>query len=100
MHDRPDMPELIAAARLYLETELLPSLTDSRQRFQTLVVAHVLGIVERELPTEEADLKWELSWLSLVNETPEPTFASLADLRRAVRDGNRSLCATIREGKF
>ncbi len=100
MHDRPDMAELVAAARHYLETELLPSLTDQRQRFQTLVAAHVLGIVERELPTEEADLRWELSWLSDVLDEPEPRFATVADLRRKVRDGNRRLCESIREGAF
>jgi hypothetical protein len=100
MHDRPDMSELVAAARHYLETELLPGLTDPRQRFQTLVAAHVLGIVERELPSEEADLKWELAWLSDLMKKPEPSFTSLADLRREVRDGNHRLCASIREGQF
>jgi hypothetical protein len=100
MHDRPDMSELVAAARHYLETELLPSLTDQRQRFQTLVAAHVLGIVERELPTEEADLKWELTWLSEILHEPEPNLTTLAELRREVRDGNRRLCASLREGTF
>jgi hypothetical protein len=100
MHDRPDMSELVAAARHFLETELLPSLTDSRQRFQTLVAAHVLGIVERELPVEEADLRWELEWLSSVLNESAPKFDNLAELREQVRDGNRRLCASIRQGKF
>ena len=100
MHDRPEMTELVAAARHYLETELLPALTDPRQRFQTLVAAHVLGIVERELPVEEADLRWEIAWLSRVLNEPIPRAESLALLREQVLDGNRRLCASIREGRF
>jgi hypothetical protein len=100
MHDRPDSTELIAAARLFLETELLSSLTDQRLRFQTLVAAHVLGIVERELPVEEADLRWEAAWLSNVLGEALAPANTLEDLRRQVREGNRRLCVSIREGNF
>jgi Domain of unknown function (DUF6285) len=100
MHDRPEMAELVAAARLYLETELLPALTDPRQRFQTLVAAHVLGIVERELPVEESDLRWESAWLCNLLGEEKQERQTLADLRQQVRDGNRRLCASIRAGKF
>jgi hypothetical protein len=100
MHDRPDMRELVAAARLFLESELLPQLSDARLRFQTLVAVHVLGIVERELPAEEADLRWEADWLARVLDAPPGQFPALAELRDWVRDGNRRLCASIREGKF
>src|SRR3954454_4722457 len=98
MHDRPTTTELVAAVRLFLETELLPSLKDQRMRFQALVAAHVLGTVERELPVEEADLRWEAAWLGKVlDETPAPA-SSLAELRQDVIDGNRRLCASIRNG--
>src|ERR1700691_3232332 len=100
MHDRPTSTELIAAARLFLETELLPALTDPRLRFQTLVAAHVLGIVERELPVEEADLRWELAWLSDVLGEPISPADSLLDLRKQVREGSHRLCVSIREGTF
>jgi hypothetical protein len=100
MHDRPDSTELIAAARHFLETELLPSLTDQRLRFQTLVAAHVLGIVERELTVEEADLRWETAWLSNVLGEAMAPASTLEDLRRQVREGNRRLCVLIREGNF
>ena len=100
MHDRPNSTELIAAARLFLETELLPALTDPRLRFQTLVAAHVLGIAERELPAEESDLRWESAWLAdVLGETSTPAH-SLEDLRQQVREGNRRLCVSIREGNF
>ena len=100
MHDRPNATELIAAARLFLETELLPALTDQRLRFQTLVAAHVLGIAERELPVEESDLRWETAWLADVLGEASAPANSLGDLRRQVREGNRRLCVSIREGKF
>jgi hypothetical protein len=46
--DRPTAPELAAAVREFLETELLPALDDPRLRFRTLVAMNALGIVERE----------------------------------------------------
>ncbi|HEV8059955.1 MAG TPA: DUF6285 domain-containing protein, partial [Gemmataceae bacterium] len=100
MHDRPDSTELIAAARLFLETELLPALTDQRLRFQTLVAAHVLSIVERELPAEETDLHWEVTWLSEILGEAIPPLVTLADLREYVREANRRLCVSIRHGNF
>jgi hypothetical protein len=48
--DRPAGGELAAAVREFLETEILPSLDDHRQRFRTLVAMNALGIVERESP--------------------------------------------------
>jgi hypothetical protein len=52
MNDRPTAQELIEAARLYLEKELLPALSDARLRFQTLVAANVLSVAGRELAGE------------------------------------------------
>jgi hypothetical protein len=100
MHDRPTSSELVAAARLFLETELLPSLTDQRLRFQALVAAHVLGVVERELPVEEADLVWESAWLAKILGESHMTPNSVAELRQQVREGNRRVCASIRNGDF
>ena len=44
MHDRPTAVELVNAVRQYLESELLPTLTDARFKFQTLIAANVLAI--------------------------------------------------------
>src|SRR5687767_58451 len=91
MHDRPTAAELVAATRQYLESELIPTLSDARLRFQTLVAANVLSIVERELLVEERHL---------VEELQGPRPESLAALRQAVRDENEALCARIRNGEF
>ncbi len=100
MHDRPNMAELIAAARMYLETDLIPTLTDPRLRFQTLIAANVLSIVERELGQEEGQLleEWTLfgEWLGRKDPPPERLNA----LRQQVREANEELCRHIRGGAF
>jgi len=58
-HDRPTTAELVEATREFLETEILPTLTDRRLRFRTLVAINALGIVQRELESEEEMLPRE-----------------------------------------
>jgi hypothetical protein len=96
MNDRPTAPELLSAARVFLESELLPTLTDARLRFQTLVTANVLAIVERELLAEEEHLLAE--WQALAPGESVP--ARLAELRQAVRAANERLCEQVRRGDF
>jgi len=50
MTDRPNARELATAVREFLETEILPALSDQRLRFRTLVAMNALSIVERESP--------------------------------------------------
>jgi hypothetical protein len=100
MNDRPTAVELVAAARQYLEQELIPTLSDARLRFQTLVAANVLSIVERELVTEEDHLIGEFGWLAEVLELTEPVPQKLAALRQRVREANEQLCRRISQGAF
>jgi hypothetical protein len=100
MNDRPIAPELVDAVRLYLERELLPTLTDPRLRFQTLVAANVLAIAGRELIDEERQLLEEWCWLSGLLDLPDAPPERLATLRQHVRDGNEALCRRIRAGTF
>jgi hypothetical protein len=100
MNDRPTAAELVAAARQYLEQELIPTLSDARLRFQTLVAANVLSIVERELQTEEDHLAREWEWLAELLEFDAPAVQQLAALRQSVREANDQLCGRIRQGAF
>jgi hypothetical protein len=100
MNDRPTATELIDAVRHYLETELLPALTDQRQRFQTLISAHVLGVAARELRSEEQHLTEEHAWLASLLGRRESAPARLSELRQAVTQGNAELCARIRAGAY
>jgi len=56
--DRPNASELATAVREFLEAEILPTLTDHRLRFRTLVAMNALSIVERAAPAPTA-ADWE-----------------------------------------
>ena len=100
MNDRPTATELLAASRQFLESALIPSLADARLKFQTLVAANVLAIVERELGSEQEHLQLECSWLAeLLSLSKEPP-ANLDSLKEAVRQANEQLCSRIRGGDF
>jgi hypothetical protein len=49
MSERPTAAELAEAIQEFLASEILPTLTDHRLRFRTLVAMNALGIVYREL---------------------------------------------------
>jgi hypothetical protein len=100
MNDRPTAAELVDAVRHYLEAELLPTLTDARQRFQALVAANVLAIAGRELSGEEAQLAEEWGLLAGLLDAAGPRPEGLAALRQAVRRANVRLCERIRAGDF
>jgi len=100
MNDRPTAVELLAAARGFLETELIPTLADARIKFQTLVTANVLAIVERELQTEEDHLRIEWSEIAGLSVKPGPPPRETASLRQAVLQYSQELCERIRRGEF
>ena len=86
MYDRPEIGELVAAVREFLERRALPEL-EGHTAFHARVAANALAIVERHL---------------LLG--PEAEAAELQRLRALLgRDGsladlNRELCARIRSG--
>jgi hypothetical protein len=100
MNDRPSAAELIAATRHFLEVELIPTLTDPRLRFQTLVATNVLSIAERELATEEEQLREEWQRLGELGESRDAMPERLAPLRQAVRRQQEQLCRQTRRGEF
>jgi hypothetical protein len=71
-HDRPTAAELVEATREFLEAEILPTLTDQRLRFRTLVAINALGIAQHELESGEEMLPHE----------------ELAELARQIRSGD------------
>src|SRR5205807_6434107 len=100
MNDRPTVPELIAAARVFLEQELLPALADARLRFQTLVAANVLAICERELLAEEDHLAEEWQRLGALLDVADAVPERLSMQREITRERNTLLCQRIRAGDF
>lgn len=73
MTDRPTAPQLVEAAREFLEREILPTLDDDRLRFRTLVAVNALSIAQRELESEGGEVL-----------SPE----ELAGLARRIREGD------------
>lgn len=100
MNDAPTGGELVEAVRHFLETEVLPALTEPGLRFRMLVAAHVLGIVVREWPVEEDMLRHEWELLAGLLDDPGSLPGGLEELRRQVRAANDRLCARIRTGDF
>ena len=98
MQPRPDAAELLSAVREFLETEIVPTLTDARLRFRTLVAVNALGIVEREHQLEEGFLRAELTDLSRLLELNAPECDSLEMLRLEVTNLNANLAERIRAG--
>jgi hypothetical protein len=99
MYDHPTATELIAAARMHLEQQVIPALAEPRLRFQTLVAANVLAIVERELALGEEHLA--AAWQRMVELEGDAAEAlSGAELRAAVAEETRRLCERIRAGDY
>lgn len=64
MTERPTGAELAEAIQEFLASEILPTLTDHRLRFRTLVAMNALGVVYRELlklPPEDDAAQRELA---------------------------------------
>ena len=100
MNDRPTAAELVDAVRHYLEAELLPTVTDARQRFQALVAVNVLAVAGRELAGEEGQLREEWEVLAGLLGAGGPRPEGLGALRQAVRQANVRLCERVRAGDF
>ena len=99
MNDRPTAAELIDAVRGFLEKEMLPTLTDARLRFQTLVAANVLAVAARELATEAVFLEEEWGMLdSLLGREERPVRTTA--LKQGIERRNRELSQRIRDGDF
>ncbi len=99
MHDEPTLHDLVEAVREHLSERVLPTLAEPSLRFQTLVAAHLLGVVERELALGEQPLwqEWALLTALLGDRRAQPS--NLARLEAEVRDLNQRLAAQIRAGE-
>jgi Domain of unknown function (DUF6285) len=98
MQPRPDAPELAAAIREFLETEIVPTLTDPRLKFRTLVAMNALGMLEREVRLEEGFLRDECSSLAALLNVNAVAPDSLETLRKVVLELNTRLANRIRAG--
>jgi Domain of unknown function (DUF6285) len=98
MQPRPDAAELAIAVREFLESEIMPVLTDPRLKFRTLVAMNALGMLEREAELEEGFLHLEFEGLMALLKTELDPPDSLEALREAVCELNTDLSRRIRDG--
>ena len=97
MQDRPTIPELLTAVTQFLDHELIPNLTGSRQ-FYGRVAANVLRMVMRELAQEESQHSAEWQRLdALLGPAPPPSVR--AEFRSAIEKRTKELCQRIGQGE-
>ena len=89
MSERPSADELAEALEEFLAGEILPTVTDARLRFRTLVALNALGIVRRELaklPPEDDDEQRDLAERIRAGDVPAGTLARVkADVEARLR---------------
>jgi hypothetical protein len=101
MYDRPTASELLDAARMHLEQQVIPAVrADPKLYFQTLVAINVLKIVGREIALGDSHAAAEWAGLNMLEgkaiELPTP----LSTLNTALASRNQALCAAIRAGDY
>ena len=100
MSERPTAQELCEAILEFLGGELLPTLTDHRLRFRTLVAMNALGIVHRELaalPAEDDAAARELARRIRAGDVPPGTLARVrADVEERLRLASPQFLETYR----
>lgn len=101
MYDRPTAEELIEAARMHLESAIIPVVRqDRRLYFQTLVAINVMRIVERELSLGPDHARTEWERLNDLEGTQTPIPDRLAEIKAALKARNTDLSAAIRAGEY
>jgi Domain of unknown function (DUF6285) len=98
MQPRPNNPELAGAVREFLESEILPTLSDARLKFRTLVAMNALSMLERS-ELEEDFLRAEVRQLAVLLGEITPICATRAELDAAVWRLNQTLAGRVRQNQ-
>jgi hypothetical protein len=100
MQDRPTTRELVEAARELFEREVLPTITDPRLRFRTLVALNAMGIAEREMFAGDVFVDEELKGLrALLGKAEGPLPEGRAGKEAEAWALRKELAGRIREGR-
>jgi len=101
MYDRPTLEELLDAARLHLESAVIPAVREDRKLyFQTLVAINVLKIAERELQWGGEHIRAEWIRLNSIESRDVHLPSSDGEIRLALTERNAALCTQIRTGGY
>ena len=88
MHDSPSLPKLLAAVEQFLKDELLPQLSGDA-KYQTRVSINAVGLVRRQLETEET-----------ASAAEHARLAALLQQDGSLRELNGALCSAIADGRL
>ncbi|MBL8133039.1 MAG: hypothetical protein JNL42_14355 [Anaerolineae bacterium] len=101
VYDRPTLEALIDAARMHLETAIIPAVKgDARLYFQSLVAANILRIAARQASLEAAHLQMLWEGMNALQASDEPFDGDPERLRRRLEARRADLCAAIRAGAY
>ncbi len=98
MQDRPTAAELLDAVEGFLRKQSAAQ-QDRWLRFQLLVASNTLGIVRREIATEEGYVRKEWPMLDALVGAAKPP-ETFHEVELACRGRYDELCDAIRAGKF
>ena len=101
MYDKPNATDLLDAARLHIEQNVVPHIKDDRVLyFQTLVAINVMKVVRSEIELKPKHLR--MVWKALESlenaSTTMPHETHL--LEQAVQNRLAKLCVDIRAGHY
>ena len=89
MHNEPTTQQLFDSLRDYLMKEIMPLCKDNQSlSFRNLVAWNMLGIMSRELNTEDKSIKLALLYEQLLGAKIEDLSQSRAEVSKAIREGN------------
>jgi hypothetical protein len=101
MDDSPSVDNLLEAARLFLERDLLPTLMgDAWLRDHTAATIETLAIVQRELRLSAEQLQAEWTRLNFVQRVHTPMPTDLNEAKQALAARNRKVCDEIASGRY
>ena len=101
MYDRPNLIELIDAARLHMQESIAPAVRSNHKLyFQTLVAINVLHIAMRELQMADSHTMAAWAGLNRVEDNDVTAPLKIADIQAGLAERNATLSADIRAGKY
>ena len=98
MQDRPTSSELSDAVKEFLESEILPTISDARLKFRVLVAMNALSMMSRQVNFEESQVQTEFSSLNSLLGKDLPSPDSFSSLKAMTVKLNTELSSRIRLG--
>lgn len=101
MNAQPSLQDLIAAARIHMEGQVVPAVrADRKLYFQTLVAINVLKIAEREILLGPRCVAEAWQRLNVLEGSDAPPPSDLSERQAQLQVRRAALCEAIRSGSY